>query len=347
MITNQYINDTVTASGGDITLSNGVLTLKNTYADGSIKYSTYGTRFLKPRASGSTIAVFGYRTETAYSATIQYTYAAATTFSFNLSQTVANGVVISDTCSITTDTITNTDAKVATLITAWIAAKGYKITVSGAASPLTLTGQTGYPLFTLSAGTNVTVASAMATKTPNGTPGTALAGTTTVTVTTLAAHGLAIGQAVSITTATGYTFTQNGVATVASIANARIASVPSSTTFTLDDVTGSGTNTGTIVITVIAQAAQGTAAQLTAMGLSPTAGASYAYCVIGNGVPNDGGATGSIALSYQDTIWINATTGGSAAAAPAVYTSYKTALTNRLAGLLADGSAADPEYYSS
>ena len=100
MITNNFINDTITASGADIVLSNGRLTLKNTYADGTVKYSETMTRYFKPRPSGSTIAVFGYRTETPYVATITISYAAATTYSFVITQKVANNVVLSDRKSV-------------------------------------------------------------------------------------------------------------------------------------------------------------------------------------------------------------------------------------------------------
>jgi hypothetical protein len=72
-----------------------------------------------------------------------------------------------------------------------------------------------------------------------------------VTVTTLAAHGLAVGNAVSVSGVA--TLTVNGGAAFTSL----VRSVPSTTSLVLLGAGNFSTNTGTIVITEIAQPAKG------------------------------------------------------------------------------------------
>lgn len=338
MIINNYVLDTVAATGGDISLLGGILSIK---ADANVTLRL-PSRLISQLGS-STYPIQDYLLEQAQITTVAYTAAANTTYSFSITQPTYDkyspnyGVV-----QLTTTSTTGSDAQIATALTAIMAKMFPHITVSGAASPLTLTGATGYPIYQIGAITGVTVTAAQGVKTPNGTPATALSGTTTVTVTTLAAHSLAIGNVVTITSATGFTFTKDGVATVATIANARIATVPTSTTFTLDGVTGAGTNTGTIVITVVAQEAVGTAAQVTAKtGIATTTGAYYAQIMIPAGIETlNSGIQGRAVDVNQENLYVNAT------GSPTNWTNYKTALRNRLDGLLQDGSAADPQWVS-
>lgn len=322
LLTQNYVLDSVAASGADISLTGGIITIK---ADAT-NYIYLPNQYIKHL--GQTVyPVSNYLLEQAQISTVTYTPAANTTYSFYLRQPTYNEYGYKEaTISVTTDATLYTDASIASRLTASInAVFGTAITVSGSASPLTLTGGTGYPVYTISAVSNVVIAAAQTTKAPNATPGTALAGTTTVTVTTAAAHSLAIGNVVTITSATGFTFTRNGVATVATITNARIATVPSSTTFTLDGVTGSGTNSGTIVITVVAQEASGTAAQVTAAtGIATTAGAYYGLVTITCAKPTAGGMNGAVGDNVQYNLWVNAT--GSATN----YTAYVTQLRDKL-----------------
>jgi hypothetical protein len=128
---------------------------------------------------------------------------------------------------------------------------------------------------------NTTVTSGNAVIAPNATASTAItqvlnaaaapaaAGTTTVTITTAAAHGLLPGDVVDLGGVfTGFTFTdvrpgalQTAIGTAS---NVIVATVPTSTTFTLQGIIGSGTHTagtGTIttknVVTVTTLAAHG------------------------------------------------------------------------------------------
>jgi len=141
-------------------------------------------------------------------------------------------------------------------------------TYTAGASTFPIVADAGYPILVSPAQVGgVTVVSGMATITPNATAAnaivdivaphataaTAIAGSTTVTVTTAAAHDLSPGDVVDISSAA--TFLMNDVRTggsgLAAVSNAVIATVPSSTTFTLQGITGNGaSNSGTIVIRV-------------------------------------------------------------------------------------------------
>lgn len=132
---------------------------------------------------------------------------------------------------------------------------------------LAIEGAAGFPLFVVEAPTSaVTVADNQAAIAPNGTPGTAIdeavaphgtpataiAGTATVTVTTLAAHGLLPGDLVDIASVATMTLTDSrtGTSGLAAVSDVVIASVPTSTTFTLQGISATGTNSGTITIAV-------------------------------------------------------------------------------------------------
>ena len=205
---------------------------------------------------------------------ISWTAANSTTYAFRLvapnGYTYYNFYFVSDASA--------TDAEIGNAIQAWVATTGIATGTYSSGAYIDLTAVAGSPMFGVQTISNITAALQMPTIAPHATPGTALAGTTTVTVTTLAAQSFKTGETVTITGATGFTFTNAlGVSSVASV-TARITYV-SATTFTLDGITGSGTNTGTIVITKVPQVAFGTPAQVTSeVGVSGyTANSSYNY----------------------------------------------------------------------
>ena len=265
-----------TSGAADATLANRVLQIKSCPAINFLDLISVGGGWLPSLVETSDYVL------------VSFTAAANTEYAVELSQynpnlqkqQIQTVPYLSD--SIGTDTVIRDNF--VTMINRLTTAGQFFLTATAVGSAsFSITGTTGHPLFVVRGLRNTTATQGITAIAPNATPGTALAGTTTVTVTTASAHGLVVGQAVNITTATGYTFTRDGVATVASINNAVIATVPSSTTFTLYNTTGSGTNTGTIVITPVAQLERGTVADLTAQGVSSTllsSGATYSTVFI-------------------------------------------------------------------
>jgi len=175
----------------------------------------------------------------------------------NFSQNVDGNTVslqYSYTFASTTASALTTD------LTSWLTNNGFDVTLtSNAGSPtviLTVTCSATNPNISIGAVEGATVAYAMPTLSPNATEATAIAGTTTVTVTVLAAQTFRTGDIVNITGMAGYSITQNGVAGLTEV-TARIV-YATATTFTLDGCVGVGTNTGTIVITKVASGAIGT-----------------------------------------------------------------------------------------
>jgi hypothetical protein len=197
---------------------------------------------------------------TAKIVTVTYTSAANNTeLSFSITQNI-DETPVSKNFSYTTDSSATTTEAI-NAFTTIVNNSGMQVTaVATSATVMTITANAGYEIFNAASTTgaaNFTVADAMTTYAPNataalavanviaphGTPATAIAGTTTVTVTTLAAHGLQIGDTVRIT----------GVATMVVTGGLgndlyRVATVPTTTTFTLANTTASGANSGTIVI---------------------------------------------------------------------------------------------------
>lgn len=125
-------------------------------------------------------------------------------------------------------------------------------TPSGSPITFTVTASTTNPFVQCVGIQGCTVTYAMPTITPHATPGTALAGTTTVTVTTTAGQNFRTGDIVTISGMTGYSITQNGVAGLTRVTT-RIT-YATATTFTLDGCVGTGTNTTAITITKVAVA---------------------------------------------------------------------------------------------
>jgi hypothetical protein len=175
----------------------------------------------------------------------------------NFSQNVDGNTVslqYSYTFASTTASALTTD------LTSWLANNGFDVTLtSNSGSPtviLTVTCSATNPTISIGAVEGATVAYAMPTIAPHATAATAIAGTTTVTVTTLAAQTFRTGDIVNITGMADFSITQNGVAGLTEV-TARIV-YATATTFTLDGCVGTGTNTGTIVITKVASGAIGT-----------------------------------------------------------------------------------------
>lgn len=307
--------------------------------------------------NGSSVGILPSLVETANVVTVTPSGADSTNYELNIIQYnktsqrfVTYPVTFKSNSSGTTATTVVTALKA--YINALVSASNGLNVVASGTSTLVITGGTGDPLFTVQGITSsVSVATTMPTYAPHATPGTALAGTTTVTVTTASAHGLSVGQSVNITTATGFTFTRNGVATVAAITNVRVATVPTSATFTLYETTGSGTNTGTIVVTGVAQEAVGTYALVNAdianfntetgaSGTLPVSGHTYATFIFnGYSVPS-GFMSEDSRQGYQQTVYMQDT---ATTALPTNFNALKVAIQNELNGLNAAGSAADAE----
>ena len=222
-----------------------------------------------------------------------------------------------------------------------------KVNVVGTGtSTCIVTGGTGNPLFSMGGPLGGTFAETLDTIALNATPGTAIAHSSgVITVTTLAAHNLSTGALVGITSATGFTFTKNGNASVATLTPSRIH-VTGATTFTITGVVGSGTNTGTAVLTVYPSEVAGSyelvAAEVEGNGatLSPNTGRKYTKYVIeyANPVSSLNSISryqeGSHILFVDDTF--DDTT-------PTEFAALEVRFTEIFGGLAAGGAAADAE----
>jgi hypothetical protein len=235
-----------------------------------------------------------------------------------------------------------------TILAKYVQNNRVEVVGSGTAT-LVVTGLTGFPIFRMTIVRGGTAAETFATKAPNGTPGTALAGTTTVTVTTLAAHGLATGALVSISTATGFTFTRDGVSTVVAIDKVRIH-VASSTTFTLTGVTGAGTNTGTIVITVLPSESTGAYAKVLAETadqgaiLAPASGRQYSKYIFEYSNPVS--SLNSIARN-QAGMHVLFVDDQFDTATPTNFINFNNRVIEIANGFVAGGTTADPQFLAS
>jgi len=196
---------------------------------------------------------------------VAFTAGNSTTYAINVTGVnTLTGLVETRPVSYTSDA-TGTAGEIAAGLVALVNALPFGATATGSGTPVTISGPAG--LLVVNAG-NTTVTSGNATFAPNATPGTAIsqsiapdataanavAGTATVTVTTAAAHGLLPGDVVDLAGAATFLFVdvrpgslQTAAATVN---NVIVASVPTSTTFTLQGVRGNGsTNSGSLTIT--------------------------------------------------------------------------------------------------
>lgn len=258
------------ASSGDLVNSGGIISIT-----GLSPFQTSLLRSLKVRKNTQVQPMVW---------TITATAVVDNQVQVNFSQNVG-GNVISLTYAYTF--ASTTAGALTTDLTTWLANNGFDVTLtSNSGSPtviLTVTCSATNPNISIGGLENATVAYAMPTIAPHATAATAIAGTTTVTVTTLAAQTFRTGDIVNITGMADYSITQNGVAGLVDV-TARIV-YATATTFTLDGCVGVGTNTGTIVITKVASGAIGTIAEVNRIaalnGSDATATATtYMYDVI-------------------------------------------------------------------
>lgn len=196
---------------------------------------------------------------------VAFTAGNNTTYAINVTGVnTLTGLVETRPVSFTSDA-TGTAGEIAAGLVALVNALPFGATATGSGTPVTISGPAG--LLVVNAG-NTTVTSGNATFAPNGTPSVAItqsiaaasapavAGTTTVTVTTAAAHGLLPGDVVNLAGAATFLFidTRPGSNQTASagVSNVVIASVPTPTTFTLQGVEGNGlVDSGSLTITTV------------------------------------------------------------------------------------------------
>jgi hypothetical protein len=196
---------------------------------------------------------------------VAFTAAASTTYALNVTGVnTLTGLTEARKVSFTSG-VTFSAAGIAAALVNLVNALPFGATATGTGTPVTISGLAS--LVVVDAG-NTTVTSGNAVIAPNGTPSTAItqsiapdgtaanavAGTATVTVTTAAAHGLLPGDVVDLAGAATFLFVDvrpGSLQTAAATAsNVIVASVPTSTTFTLQGVRGNGsTNSGTLTIT--------------------------------------------------------------------------------------------------
>lgn len=196
---------------------------------------------------------------------VAFTAAASTTYALNVTGVnTLTGLTEARKVSFTSG-VTFSAAGIAAALVNLVNSLPFGATATGTGTPVTISGLAS--LVVVNAG-NTTVTSGNAVIAPNATPSTAItqsiapngtaatavAGTATVTVTTAAAHGLLPGDVVDLAGAATFLFVdvrpgslQTAAATVD---NVIVASVPTSTTFTLQGVRGNGgANSGTLTIT--------------------------------------------------------------------------------------------------
>jgi hypothetical protein len=196
---------------------------------------------------------------------VAFTAAASTTYALNVTGVnTLTGLTEARKVSFTSG-VTFSAAGIAAALVNLVNSLPFGATATGTGTPVAISGAAS--LVVVNAG-NTTVTSGNAVIAPNATPGTAItqsiapngtaatavAGTATVTVTTAAAHGLLPGDVVDLAGAATFLFVDvrpGSLQTAAAAAdNVIVASVPTSTTFTLQGVRGNGgANSGTLTIT--------------------------------------------------------------------------------------------------
>lgn len=325
--------NTIAATGGDIALTAGVLTITGVPSMKYANITSIGRGFAMPLVEAATVKE------------VSYTAGNNTNYKFSIQQRVGDNV-ISHTADYTSDA-SGTDAEIAAALVLQINKwDDLKVTASGTVSPITLTADAGYPFFTVTNISNTTVTAAQPTKAPHATAATAIAGTTTVTVTTAAAHGLVTGNSVNISGVATMSLTYQGVASLSAVSNVRIT-YASSTTFTLDGVVGTGTNSGTIVITVVAQAARGVGVDLVAAGISGASTANnyaqiaFTYDLNGVAVPAKTGLGDNVHVMY-----VSANLAASPYTATTNFSTFQAELEERLSAYVPSTTNADPEAVS-
>jgi hypothetical protein len=196
---------------------------------------------------------------------VAFTAAASTTYALNVTGVnTLTGLTEARKVSFTSG-VTFSAAGIAAALVNLVNSLPFGATATGTGTPVTISGLAS--LVVVNAG-NTTVTSGNAVIAPDGTPADAItqsitaasapavAGSTTVTVTTAAAHGLLPGDVVNLAGAATFLFidTRPGSNQTASAAvdNVIVASVPTATTFTLQGVEGNNlVDSGALTITTV------------------------------------------------------------------------------------------------
>jgi hypothetical protein len=260
---------------------------------------------------------------------VAFTAAASTTYALNVTGVnTLTGLTEARQVSFTSG-VTFSAAGIAAALVNLVNALPFGATATGTSSPVTISGPAGLLVSnvgntTVTSGNTITPAPSAITQsiTLAAFPAAAQVGGV-ITITTAAAHGLLPGDVVDLGgTFTGFTFTdvrpgalQTAIGTAS---NVIIASVPTSTTFTLQGIVGSGTHsggTGTLttknVVTVTSAShglSVGNAVTISGLvGLTVNGGASFTSLIrsvpsansyvllgVGNGVANSGTIAGAL-----------------------------------------------------
>lgn len=251
-IESHSVLNTIAAAGADLTVlsTGGYLNVANTDAAAPwVNIPFLGISRKYPPVP------LGYLHATPAVKTVTYTAAPLTEYTFIIYSNNKSYRI-----SYTSDA-TGADATIATNLSAQINYyPDLNVTVSGAASPLTLTGDAGYEIFSANNITGTTIAAAMGTTALDA--GASASNTTPVVITAAAAHSFVVGDTVTL----------SGIATATALNGQtyRISVINSATDFTLEDSVAAGAGTGGTA-TIVAQAGRGSYANLSssAPGLVP------------------------------------------------------------------------------
>lgn len=247
METTVSVLNTIQASAADISLKGGLLKITGCpdieYANIE-RLGSPGIPLLKPDAL-STRGFNGakrFLKEYAQVYTIAFTYATSKVLGLTISQIDSAGNMKTRSYQIAS---LATEALFCAAIKAIVEAD-FNITVTGSATPVTLTANAGYTFFTAADMTGVTtmagvtIAVTQTTIPPHGTKSTAVQREDEhVLITTLAAHGLVTGDVVNISWGITSSFLIDGSGDGGAGYDYRIT-YASATTFYLDDCVGSG-----------------------------------------------------------------------------------------------------------
>jgi hypothetical protein len=298
--------------------------------------------------------------ETVRVADFDITAANSTVYALTVTQMGQFGQLLTNYLQYTSlssgDTATTICNKLVTTFNQQASAMGMGVVASNSSDNLRLTATAatstttlGTPLFSASGNTNLPLLTGTSDAmyiAPNGTPATAFI-VATLVFTTNAAHGLIPGDTVKVTNWATTVMTYKGATASATDGLiARVATVPSSTTFTLEGLTASGVNSGTLVILKVPQVAMGTPAAVTAAqvaaGQTPSVSTTYNYgrCVIqwvnsGPVVVNPISGNNSLTVYFPNALVASA------------YTAQNTAFSNQLLattqGYTVGGTDANPD----
>lgn len=273
MQTNSVLN-TVAASAADISMLARKLNVAITSTTGAGTFPTMRYSLIE------SAQVLKSLIETANNYKFSYTAADNTDYSFTVIQTV-NGKPVQFTAELLNSGVGATATTIGNALVAKFNGAGMNVTCThtGTNAYVTVVGNAGSPLFVGLSGTNVTAALNQA--------GVSIASCTAATptvCTTGSAHGLVVGNTITITSADD---------TKLASGTYRVRTIPSSTTFTMANpdtgvvITASATTTATVVI--VAQAGRGQGADLAAAGVSGAAsGTQYSSYIFTYGFDTPG-----------------------------------------------------------